>query len=487
MSEQAEIWRVSTAEGTFETNLETLQQWVREGCVAPTDKVSKGSLKWIDAGKVPQLKIAFSEQSTPTFNATEAVQPGVAAQSGNSSEYREQEEFYEEATHQHSTPNNGPTNVCCNHPDRPTSYVCRICAGSFCKDCPNFSVGNIPLCPLCGDLCRPYQEITAKVASQEFRESGFGLDDFKRAITYPLQHKMALVFGALMYGLLLLAGFRGSLIAWMIMFGCISHVISQVAWGRLNRSFMPDFSAFSLFDDLVVPVFLGLGITIVSWGPVLVLALALIFGVIGPGAGTLAREQMQVAAQNSGPSPEDLSALTDPNADPKKLEEANAKLNQLRPGAQIANEAERSKQVQSDPTPAISALKPFLGAGIVLLLLMSLAIVWGVFYSPMALAVAGYTQSFASVVNPAVGIDTIKRMGSTYFKAFGMVLLVQIVALVVGVTVATITKPFALPFVGNLPANFINGVIAFYFNLVIACVLGLSLYKCADRLGISVD
>jgi hypothetical protein len=32
-----------------------------------------------------------------------------------------------------------------------------------------------------------------------------------------------------------------------------------------------------------------------------------------------------------------------------------------------------------------------------------------------------------------------------------------------------------------------SGAAVFYFNLVIACVLGLSLFKSADRLGISVD
>jgi len=86
-----------------------------------------------------------------------------------------------------------------------------------------------------------------------------------------------------------------------------------------------------------------------------------------------------------------------------------------------------------------------------------------------------------------VGIDTIRRMGATYFKAFGMVLAVQAVILVVGVVVAAITAPLALPFVGDVLAKFIDGTIAFYFNLVIACVLGLSLFKCADRLGINVD
>src|ERR1041385_245479 len=153
----------------------------------------------------------------------------------------------------------------------------------------------------------------------EFQNSGFGMEDFVRAIRYPLQHKTALITGALIYAFLLLAGFRGSLVAWMVMFGCISHVISQVAWGRLNRSFMPDFSAFSLWDDLVVPVFLGLGIMIVSWGPVIALVIALMFGVLGGGV----KSSSMGANHTAGPTQEDLAVLTDPEADPAKVEEAN--------------------------------------------------------------------------------------------------------------------------------------------------------------------
>jgi hypothetical protein len=49
---------------------------------------------------------------------------------------------------------------------------------------------------------------------------------------------------------------------------------------------------------------------------------------------------------------------------------------------------------------------------------------------------------------------------------------------------------------GNLVGNFIYATFTFYFNLVVACILGLSLFniglgdiamKCADRLGINVD
>lgn len=359
-----------------------------------------------------------------------------------------------------------------------------MCGAVFCKDCPKFVNNKVPVCPLCGDLCRAYREVTEKAARAEFQSSGLGMEDFVRAIRYPLQHKSALFLGALGYALLLLAGFRGSIVAWMIMFGCISHVISQVAWGRLNRSFMPDFSAFSLWDDLVVPIFLGIGITIVTWGPLIALTFALIFGAVKSGIVPSPLHAPDQTAASKGP---DVSVLLDPNADPAKLEAENKKLDGLRPGTQIAEEAEKSKDEANDPAGMLRYLLPLLGGGLALGLLFLVFTGWGLFYYPMALTVAGYTQSLGSVLNPLVGLDTIRRMGLTYFKGFGMVILVQLAALVVGVIISIVTGPFTLPFMGNLLGNFINATFTFYFNLVIACILGLSLFKCADRLGIAVD
>jgi hypothetical protein len=75
MSAQPERWRVSTFEGVFETDLETLKQWIVEGCVLPTDKVSKGKLNWIEAGRVPKLSGAFNGE----IEAPPAESPEPAA------------------------------------------------------------------------------------------------------------------------------------------------------------------------------------------------------------------------------------------------------------------------------------------------------------------------------------------------------------------------------------------------------------------------
>ena len=496
MSAQPETWRVSTIEGVFEADLETLRQWILEGCVQPTDKVTKGNMNWIEAGKAPMLRAAFAGERVPIAAPTA---PAVVEGFPQAPEAAPSISEVPPATHSPEfapddfVPNTfpedaGSPDVCYNHPQLPTKYVCWSCVKGACEECARFVANSkIPLCPICGDLCKVYAAERSKVQREQFQESGFGFGDFARALRYPLQQKVALCFGAGLYGLMLLAGFRGRIVASVMMFGCISHVISNVAWGRLHKSFMPDFSEFSVWDDVAVPIALGLGITIVTWGPAIVLVLALVFGVVSSGSPSSDGPLQPVAANPEQLNEDDLETLLDPNADHTKQVEASKKLNQLRPGHEIGREAERSKEQLNDPTADLKMLFGYLRAPLLLVLLLLLAIGWGIFYYPMALAVAGYTQTFSSVINPLVGLDTIKRMGTTYFKAFGLVLMVQIVGGIIGIIVAIILSPFALPFVGNLPAMFVDGSLTFYFNLVIACVLGLSLFKCADRLGIDVD
>src|ERR1044072_8544531 len=148
MSSQPEVWRVSTIEVIFETDLETLRQWILEGCVLPTDKVSKGNLSWIDAGRVPKLKGAFNGEVTP------AEAPATLPAPPSS------------------------TTACHNHPQAAPEYTCRQCGALLCKECTKFVRERVPLCTLCGDLCHEYRAVTEKIARAEFQSSGFGMGDF---------------------------------------------------------------------------------------------------------------------------------------------------------------------------------------------------------------------------------------------------------------------------------------------------------------------
>ena len=447
MSAQPELWRVSTPEGVFEADLETLRQWIVEGAVLPTDKVTKGTQSWIEAGRVPKLKAAFAgEYTPPDINDESAPQPDTPAVEQG--------------------PANVMVDVCHNHPGVAPEYLCRACNGAFCAECTRFvGATRIPLCPSCGELCHVYQDAKNKKARAEFQQSGFGFSDFTRAVSYPFQHKTALLVGALIYGFSLLVGYQGTVIARILMFACISHVICQVAWGRLNRSFMPDFSSAN-WDDFTTPGFLGVGILLVTWGPMIALVLALTFGMIPIRESTPVKQiQRRPVAQSSAPKTE---------------------VNPVQPVTASESELEQPGDEKASVT-IFREVWPYIKYGGLPLLLFVGCLAWAFFYYPMALTVAGYTESVGSVVNPIVGLDTIRRMGLTYFKAFAMVAVLQIVDVVVAGIVGITTGVLTPSFIGNLLANFFNGVTTFYFNLVIACVLGLSLHKCADRLDIAFD
>src|SRR5436309_13667501 len=62
-----ELWQVEANGEIFDTNFAEMTTWIEEGSLLRIDRVRKGNLRWIEAGKVPSL-IAF-------FNAKDDGQP----------------------------------------------------------------------------------------------------------------------------------------------------------------------------------------------------------------------------------------------------------------------------------------------------------------------------------------------------------------------------------------------------------------------------
>ena len=48
-----DIWQVEANGGIFETNFAEMTAWINEGSLLRIDRVRKGNLRWIEAGKVP--------------------------------------------------------------------------------------------------------------------------------------------------------------------------------------------------------------------------------------------------------------------------------------------------------------------------------------------------------------------------------------------------------------------------------------------------
>jgi hypothetical protein len=527
-----EIWQVLTHEGVFQAELPTLKQWVAQGLVQPTDRVRKGALKWIEAGRAPGLLRVFSgeehvevEELEPVANvhvqpsaswqpvapdassfavgsaSTQTHVPGQLSPSQDLGLGQGQESLSRvvapeslpvavETTEAWPEPelSGEPalSSACHFHPHQAATLVCKACSATFCRACPNqMGTSSVMLCILCGGFCDPLERVKGRMALYERQSSGFGFGDFGAALAYPFKHLASLLGGALLYGFLLLAGLRGQLLAMGLVYGCISLVVRRVAYGRLDRDFLPDFSEFSFWDDVLVPCALGFGVTLVTLGPTLLLLAALLFGWFG---GTQTPTPLALAPppaaqqQQQRVTREDAESLA--NAEATRQEEVTRKVQELSRQAQEASRVEQSKGSADTSLAVVRQLMTHPG---LILLLALVALAWAVFYHPMALLVAGWTESFKSVINPLVGLDTMRHMGLTYFKAFLMYLAVQAAGLVLTFIVAFITSPFDMPLVGNLPGKFLSGIVTFYTSLVIACVLGLSLFKSADRLGIELE
>ncbi|PYQ41266.1 MAG: hypothetical protein DMF77_16300 [Acidobacteria bacterium] len=114
-----------------------------------------------------------------------------------------------------------------------------------------------------------------------------------------------------------------------------------------------------------------------------------------------------------------------------------------------------------------SIVCPIVTLGIVI------AVIWMVAYLPIALTVAARTRRMLSTLSPAIGVDTIKKMGGTYWQALAIYL-----AIVVAQTVAAYVLGL-IPVLGSLAAAFVNG----YAALAIGCTLGLAVFKRATELG----
>lgn len=539
MKAETEVWQLMTHDGVYQADLPTLKQWVAEGIVLPTDKVRKGAFNWIDAGLAPSLRAVFAGEEVPepsqetapasakeTQHAHAALGEAHAAATGahapdaapnaasnaapnaprdlglsagvGAPHFAEDNSggFIEAVStrdfpgvlpgveHEANTERPAAPRITCqNHPADAAALICRTCRSTFCRACPNrMGTSSVLLCPACGNFCDPLEDINVRLALLERAASGFGIGDFKEALAYPLKHFGSLISGALLYSFLLLGGLWGHLLAPALVFGCISLVIHRVAYGDMKRDFLPDFSEFSIWDDMIVPYFLGWGVTLVTLGPIILMLAVLVFGLFG-GVGKTAAPAAPPQSQML--TSEDMKVLQNGGTAEQEAE-LKRKVDAMTPTGQMAQQVEAAKKKQQDDS-TLAIVRTLLAHPGLYFLLGLLALAWAVFYYPMALLVAGWTESFKSIINPLVGIDTMRHMGVNYFKAFAMYLAVQLASVVVGAVIAIVTSPFDMPFVGNIPGRFLGGFVTFYTSLVVACVLGLSLFKSSDRLGIELD
>jgi len=314
-----------------------------------------------------------------------------------------------------------PWRRCQNHPQVRSEHVCPKCAKGFC-DCVQ-KVQDAATCPSCGGPCvaaAAYEEMQDK-ARQVERSM---MDEIGVIAGYPLSDARAFVLLSLfpwflgLAGLLftrffgLFAGLAGvmTLLSKVFLTWYSFHALSKVSVGHV-RDLMPDFKDVSAIAHSMR---LSMAALLISAGPFF------LFVFLIPGASVLTGGD-----SFAGPSPFEAQ----------------------REGGSIVG--------------------PIVMLGIVM------AVIWMVAYLPVALTVAARTKRMLSTLSPAIGVDTITKMGGTYWQALAIYL-----AIVVAQTVAAYVLGL-IPFVGSLAAAFVNA----YAALAIGCTLGLAVFKRATELG----
>ena len=401
-NQSGEIWQVDVDGSMYEADTETLTQWILDGYLTPTTKVQKGSLKWIELGRVPAFRGMFGAEPSGQWQSAPAQEaPSYGAPS------------YGQPIAQQQYAPAGASEVCRNHYDTMARYLCQGCGSALCTQCVKRFGSSGGVCTMCGELVKPITEAKQKATLSAARSSGFGLRDFFLAVQYPLKDPLGLIVTSIVYGILSLFGIYGKIIAAAILFGYMTNAIRRVAMGKYEDGPAPDLSDPSdlIFESGVI----GLGIGIVTFGPMIAVVLF----------GLSAFDEFSVTALAS--------------------------------------------------------------TGIGLLI----ALGWAVFYYPMALLVAGYTNDFWSVINPLVGIATMGKMGLTYLKAFIMCLVVYGVQFVILLMLQPIAPAFSMggtimEGIGYLVEKILAGAVWFFASMVMAAILGFAIFKKADALDLHV-
>ncbi len=539
MDNPNEIWQVEVNGQVYDSTFSELTVWIAEDSLLESDKVRRGNLRWLEAGKVPPLVPFFNAKADGTpppavqkITVDAGEESGIpAADSVFNPTCEEEIEAHEDdrlaadgiAADAEPKPEIN-SSVCGIHPERISTYICKACFHGFCKECPQSFGSSVRLCPYCGAMCGSVKELQGVETSERRIQTditeGFGFGDFGKALAYPFKYKTSLFFGALIVAVLgygQSASAMGSpfligasiicfILSSALIFGMISNTLNNFAKGEINENFMPGIDDFSAWDDVIHPFLLFIGVWVSSFGLATVLMIGMVWHIVSTIKQEVANPETQLAmlAKDSAQSAKHRADLR------KKFAEQNTVVADSDVGADGLTNAQRDtldeeaefqrindiannykgQQLESTlgPTPehrrqemqALGA-KLFQTAG-VFIILIGIALLWGFLYFPAACAVAGYTRSFAAAINPLVGLDTIKHLGIDYFKIIVMSILISIMSLIVGIVFAVIFSPFDLPGLGNLPANFAASFVGFYFWVVFAVVIGFALYKNSDKL-----
>jgi len=200
-----ENWRVQVDDRVYEADLNELIDWIKEGAVSSNDLVQKGSLRWLCAGKVPELAVHYYKPK---------LEDPLSGLERNGHLATESELVFDPVDEGDAgVADMAALQFCITHSEKPTAVVCNICRKSFCAQCPH-RFGSVRLCPLCGGVCANYEDVLNGATTQgalnkpyarkaietasetELSNKKLGIRDVLRAVAYSFSNPIELAIAS---------------------------------------------------------------------------------------------------------------------------------------------------------------------------------------------------------------------------------------------------------------------------------------------------
>jgi hypothetical protein len=244
-----------------------------------------------------------------------------------------------------------------------------------------------------------------------------------------------------------------------LLFAYSFTALHRVSEGNM-KSYIPNIND---IQDLTTPLTLGLGVLLISSAPLILVA------ILYPGAALLqmGHEESEFSFNQRIVISLESEAMADEEDEEEEEEEDEESTGDESGQEKVAGAEEQSSDYDETEYEEY-------GTPLYIKMLLLLGYAWKIAYAPIALIVAGVSRSFVQTLNPKVGIDSIRRMGSVYWEAMGIYTAITAVQLVVGLLVGWI------PIAGHAVRGFTDS----YAFLAIGCTLGFAVMKKAPELGL---
>jgi hypothetical protein len=510
-----ETWLVDACGKIYEASFEELTEWITEGVLLPDDKVKRGHLRWLPAEKAPELHQFFYQHVTGTLVSGTKPKENISEvfshfQTGDFESERPEKRPYTLKIASTIVNTKNQSLFCLIHPDREYHYVCTICGTSFCKECPKSYGGNVKICPMCGGMCaafdqigenvdmaipainKPYVRVINKNETEEAEvkklETKIHFNDLIEAVANPFRFPSGLIAGTVLLtfaitgisvlalGGYLLIGVAASIsfLTLMMTFSTLAKTIENFLHERKLITFMPELKKFTFWEDFIQPVFLGIGVYLVTFGLFVTIAVSAGIYAWVQVSDSLERVETEMRSSHSNLNSKMEMLKGKPEAGGKEKNNIDKKVNETLQN-QIsdvfgANYLADTQQIEK-------VIRSFLRLSIFFQMPICFAFILGLIYFPSACSVAASSRSFGKTVNVINGIKTIKKFGFDYIKILLLHLYFATICFCLAMECYFVLSYFEYQFAGLITGLIVGSFPAFYFWLVFSYILGIGLYK----------